>query len=188
MKSKAIKLPDNLPVPTKWEKFKWALAENSIVHCICAFINKSLLYCITLPLIPVFCLKHYFIICWQAFKEILAFNRFLRYDEFLNFHKDIYIVNYPQTEWLLKKCSFYHQDKPELLEEIVIAAFEDWYYNEKSDMTIYSKKDEYLFQKIIKNIKAMKKLQDNYKTFDKGLKLQERIANQIWKIRSILWE
>ena len=179
----------NVKSISKWTEFKYAVAENTIVHFIFSMLNRIGYWLFIIPAIPFICLKHYFTIVYNAYKELYYIpEKWLRYGEFFNFHTHFKIFYTPQTTWLLKLCSFYHQDKPELLEDIMLNAFESWYYDENGKNEYLNPEIKKTTQKIANQIKQYRNvIQNKNHNFEKALKTRKQLALKIWDIKEHLW-
>lgn len=140
---------------------------------------------ISIVSVPVICIKHYLKLCQQAIMEIWCYKR-RSYDSLISFQRNFRIIGNPQTDWLLKEFTFFHNDKPEMLDRIIINAFNDWYYEEGGRYE-YMDPDKARIRDSINN--ELKQFNNNYFNMDsdKALKKQTELANKIWAFRKSLW-
>lgn len=140
---------------------------------------------ISIATVPVICIKHYLKLCQQAIMEIWCYKR-RPYDSLISFQHNFRIISNPQTDWLLKEFTFFHNDKPEMLDRIIINAFNDWYYEEGGRYE-YMEPDKARIRDSINN--ELKQFNNNYLNMDsdKALKKQTELANKIWTFRKSLW-
>ena len=140
---------------------------------------------ISIATVPVICIKHYFKLCQQAIMEIWCYKK-RPYDSLISFQHNFRIISKPQTDWLLKEFTFFHNDKPEMLDRIIINAFNDWYYKEGGRYE-YMDPDKAGMRDSINN--ELKQFNNNYFNMDsdKALKKQTELANKIWAFRKSLW-
>ena len=140
---------------------------------------------ISIATVPVICIKHYLKLCQQAIMEIWYYKK-RPYDSLISFQRNFRIISKPQTIWLLKEFTFFHNDKPEMLDRIIINAFNDWYYKEGGRYE-YMDPDKARIRDSINN--ELKQFNNNYLNMDsdKALKKQTELANKIWAFRKSLW-
>lgn len=140
---------------------------------------------ISIATVPVICIKHYLKLCQQAIMEIWCYKK-RPYDSLISFQRNFRIISKPQTIWLLKEFTFFHNDKPEMLDRIIINAFNDWYYKEGGRYE-YMDPDKAKIRDSINN--ELKQFNNNYLNMDsdKALKKQTELANKIWAFRKSLW-
>ena len=140
---------------------------------------------ISIATVPVICIKHYLKLCQQAIMEIWCYKK-RPYDSLISFQHNFRIISKPQTDWLLKEFTFFHNDKPEMLDRIIINAFNDWYYEEGGRYE-YMDPDKARMRDSINN--ELKQFNNNYFNMDsdKALKKQTELANKIWAFRKSLW-